>query len=110
MHNSDILINIINAYQNGTSYTASSNSGDFPYNINVDYSGQNGKVIDIAGHHHTDNTGTYENIPYILTTTGRYTERENDLPTAFDIITIDTKNRTIKLNRYGYGNNRELNY
>lgn len=110
MHNSDILVNIINAYQTGSSYTASSSDGDFPYNINVDYTGQTGKVIDIAGHWHIDANGTYSNIPFVISTTARYTSRIGDLPTAFDIVTIDTKNRKAYFTRFGYGNDREINY
>lgn len=115
MHNNDILVNILNAYKNGSSYVASSQDGDFPYDINVNYNNIQGIIIsDIAGHQHQDINGIYENIPFIGTTTARYENRNEPsgevTNTSFDIFTIDTENRTIKATRFGYGNDREFSY
>ena len=110
--NNDVLVGIMNAYQEGTNYISSNDNEEFGYNINVDYNGVCGNIIaDIAGHKHRDFTTNFNNINCILTHTARYTDRGNeDLPTAFDIFTIDTNQKKIIANRFGYGEDREFSY
>jgi hypothetical protein len=56
--NVDVLWSIINAYRDGGSYTASSATGDFPYDVSVDFVSKGaGEVIAfVCGHVHWDNT------------------------------------------------------
>ena len=110
-YNFDVLLGILNAYQSGGTYKSSKSDGDFSYDVNVDYGGRKGTIIaDIAGHLHNDVNGVYSGIPYVVTTTARYTERQDSLPTAMDIFTIDTKKRTIKVKRFGYGTDRSFTF
>lgn len=90
-------------------------------NKKIDYSKQgNGTVIAIiSGHHHMDLSDNKNGIPIIMTTSAsstysrEYTYEEvvntkNEL--AFDILTIDSKKRTINITRLGRGEDREISY
>ena len=110
--NNAVLIGIINAFQNGTSYNATNEDETWGYNINVTYNHQGEVIASFAGHMHTNLYQDFNNIACINTETARYTDRDgyNNLvdKTAFDIFTIDLVNKTIKSTRFGYGDNREF--
>lgn len=109
--NNSALVGILNAYQTGGSFVSSNNDTDFGYDVNIDYNGINGTIIaDIAGHDHRDRQAIYNNIQCILTATAKYTSRESDLSTSFDIFTVDTGIKKIIANRFGFGEDREFNY
>lgn len=86
--------------------------------VNVDFTNATSFVaFNLCGHSHRDASGTTNNVLSIETTcdahyqddgydavVGTVTEQ------AFDVFTINTKNRTIKAVRVGRGNDREWNY
>lgn len=101
---------MLQAVNNRTTYTFSS--------INVDFTKTKSRVVcNLAGHNHEDISHTTNNLLSITTTSdaclsdgtadrkpGTITEQ------AFDIITVDTDNRTIKAVRIGGGEDREWTY
>ena len=121
--NEDVVLNIIDAFRNSSSYKAESVFDDIPdYTINfeVDFKDKGGDfAVWLCGHTHQDRTviknGTLcisiisewnhqaENLPFI-----RYSGTV--LEHAFDIFTIDAKNHKLYVTRVGAGCDREFNY
>lgn len=117
-NNTDALLGILSAYQNGTSYTAKDTSRELPIDINVDF-GNQGKgtlIAFISGHVHQDGQMTYQGINCIQTTCSlatilnadRVASTENE--DAWDIFSINTSKRSIHAYRLGYGADRDFNY
>ena len=114
------LINILNAFKNKTSYTATASGGTFgAYSIDVDFKDKGGNVIAwLAGHVHYDNIVQNNDINIVTTlnndtsvwadaptkTTGTHTEQ------AFDVFTVNTKTRTVHVTRIGAGSDRSFTY
>ena len=115
--NGTVFAGIINAFKNGTTYTASSTTGDYPYNVNVNFSGKAGKhIAHIGGHYHIDQNYISNNIRYITTLMSApansssglsddtrprdmYTETED----SWCVFTINTDTRKLYLSRFGQG-------
>lgn len=109
------LLKMMDAYKQRSIYTATNGQ---KYNFTH---GQGTIACLIAGHNHWDysieSTG---GIPVIITTSDNYggqSARTDIVRTAgtiseqaFDVFTIDTKNRTIRTVRIGSGENREFHY
>lgn len=68
-YNSNILLEIIDSFKNGTSHISKSDSGDFAQSVSVDFSSQgHGKVIAFFyGHTHSEQVITRNGIKYIST-------------------------------------------
>lgn len=107
--------NLVDAYNSKSSVTISTVSGTY------NFSGAKGKCVGIfSGHMHKDVSATTTNgIPIILTDSDNGIRSENtDYPyvkgtiteQAFDVVTIDYVNRTIKCVRIGRGADREFTY
>lgn len=69
----------------------------------------------ICGHVHRDGSLIRNGIPCIVTTwNGYYSDSNRKLRTttelAFDVFTVDTKNKTVKALRVGYGSDRTWTY
>lgn len=116
--NTDALLGILDAYQNGTSYTSKDTSRELPIDLNVDF-GNQGKgtlIAFISGHVHQDGQMVYQGINCIQTTcslatilnSDRVADSENE--DAWDIFSIDTAKRSIHAYRLGYGVDRDFSY
>lgn len=116
--NSDVLIGILNAFQNGIAYSIKDTTREMPVDINVDFSTQGtGVLIGLfTGHVHEDGQMLYSNINCVETACSlcysgdsqraRGTETED----CWDIFSIDTVNRKIHAYRFGYGTDRNFGY
>lgn len=112
--NSEILTDMLEAFQSGGSYTSPVYTGDFAQSVSVDFTRQGARnvIACIAGHNHADRSREINGIWYITTAaslanTRAYGTTEED---AFDIFTIDTANRKIYATRFGAGEDREFTY
>ncbi|WP_283580964.1 BppU family phage baseplate upper protein [Limosilactobacillus reuteri] len=121
MVNSGHLQSIIQAFKNGTSISINDASSKEPINgLNVDFTEQGpGTIIGIFnGHYHNDN---YDNslIPGVsmieenaslnngkVATRIRNTNSED----AWDLVSVNTKTRSVNMYRFGEGNDRHFNY
>lgn len=116
--NSDILVSIINAFQNGTSLTVSESSRELPVSFSADFSTQgSGVVIGLfSGHIHRDGQMVYNDINCVETScslchtgdTGRTAGTLSE--DCWDIFSINKASRTIVAHRFGYGSDRTITY
>lgn len=116
--NSDILVSIINAFQNGTSLTVSEPSRELPVSFSADFSTQgSGVVIGLfSGHIHRDGQMVYNDINCVETScslchtgdTGRTAGTLSE--DCWDVFSINKASRTIIAHRFGYGSDRTITY
>ena len=116
--NSDVLIGILNAFQDGKAYALKDTTREMPIDINVDFSTQGASVLIglFTGHVHEDGQMVYSSINCVETACSlcysgdsnreRYTETED----CWDIFSVDTANRKIHAYRFGYGEDRDFSY
>lgn len=91
------LGNLVQAYNAHTAVTLNG--------VTYDFSGCTGHVdFWVAGHTHTDSTGTLGGIPYIITGTNAY---NSDVP-MIDLVLVDYDNSVVKLVRVGNGSDRTV--
>lgn len=126
-NNADVLNGILAAYAAGGTYTASNETGDFPYSVSVDFTTQGpGEIIaEICGHNHCDqdlcNNGILEvstmqagtdDVGYHAAVDGEtYRKVVNSADeTAFDVFTVDRELGILAATRYGAGKNRLFHY
>ncbi|MQB62183.1 phage capsid protein [Lactobacillus reuteri] len=121
MVNSGHLQSIIQAFKNGTSISINDASSKEPINgLNVDFTEQGpGTIIGIFnGHYHNDN---YDNslIPGVSMieenaslNNGKVATRirNTDSEDAWDLVSVNTKTRSVNMYRFGEGNDRHFNY
>ncbi|MBS9400011.1 BppU family phage baseplate upper protein [Pediococcus acidilactici] len=113
--NHDVVLGVIKAYVNGSSYTADGTNTDYPVSVNVDYSNQ-GKGLFVGmvfGHEHWDGEiQTVDGIRGIERTCNLAANRNlNEIDEdAFDVVEIDTANKHCRFNRFGSGNSLEFDY
>lgn len=94
----DYVLQIAQAYNNRTSITVNGTV--------YDYSSRTGKVeFCIAGHVHTDATGTIYGIPFVLTLNVR---NNVSLGASFDLVFVDYDSNKIELVRVGAGEDRTV--
>lgn len=121
VENADVLLGIMQAYKNGTSYVSVATTGDFAQSVNVDYTSQGaGDIIAyIYGHDHEDKHTVVNGITYISTLNASISKDWPNAPaktvgtvseTAFDLYTIDRATRKISITRFGAGADREYTY
>lgn len=116
--NSDVLIGIINAYQNGTKFELVDEEREMPINIDVDYSNQGESILIalVSGHIHADSNMIYKGINCIETAASLcYSEDVHRTPNSasedlWDIFSIDTETKDIHIHRFGYGEDRIIKY
>lgn len=105
------LDDLIKAAKNKTSYSSN--------NVTADFTSWTGDVIcELAGHMHKDADGTSDNVLYIGTTCDSYADSDENVTRtqgttseqAFDVISVDAINKTIKCCRIGGGNDRTFSY
>ncbi|MGU8157560.1 phage tail spike protein, partial [Clostridium perfringens] len=118
IRNSEPMLGIMKAYTTGTSYSSSNNTGDFKYNVSVDYNKKGTIVCCLFGHVHADNIVYKDNIAHISTTCSNCSYRygsshvENATGTvneiALDFLTV--RNDMGFLTRFGAGSDRSFTY
>ncbi|MGU8562839.1 phage tail spike protein, partial [Clostridium perfringens] len=118
IRNSEAMLGIMKAYTTGTSYSSSNNTGDFKYNVRVDYNKKGTIVCCLFGHVHADNIVYKDNIAHISTTCSNCSYRygssaiKNATGTvneiALDFLTV--RNKTGYLTRFGAGSDRSFTY
>ncbi|MGG5463480.1 phage tail spike protein [Clostridium sp. B9] len=118
IRNSEAMLGIMKAYTLGESYSSSNSTGDFKYNVSVNYDKKGTIVCCLFGHVHADNIVYRDNIAHISTTCSncsyRYgssyienaTGTENEI--ALDYLTI--RNNMCFLTRFGAGKDRSFKY
>ncbi|WP_338842775.1 phage tail spike protein [Clostridium perfringens] len=115
--NAEAMLGIMKAYTLGESYSGSNTTGDFKYNVSVDYNKKGTIVCCLFGHVHADNVVYKDNIAHISTTCDKYNQRfgssqngqlGNFNEIAFDVLTV--KNDKGYLTRFGEGKDRIFNY
>lgn len=117
-YNSDVLIEIINAFQNAKSGSVKVDSSIYPIDLTYDFTGHAlGVVIGLfSGHIHSDGVTTYKGINCVETAASLcYSGDKNRVidtlsEDCWDVISVDTSKRTLKLTRFGYGSDRSVEY
>lgn len=110
--NFDIMLNILNAFKNGKSYTASSTEEDYQVDFNVDFSEQGPRTLVgyFCGHVHQQLVKEYAGIKNYIFDNSFFedtydgTEKQD----SWACIGIDTANRKIKV--YGFGRTTDQEY
>lgn len=120
VQNESAIDAIVKAYISGTSttitYSDNVNNGLFDTNVVTNFASQGAKpfIGCFCGHTHDDQlaTGAYTSVTIDCALGYNGTGRENYTTDeiAFDIVTIDTTNRKVWLDRVGAGNSRSFNY
>ena len=125
-----LLIGIVNAYCNKTTYNGSYTAGVDGWSnstVDVDFTSAKGEIIAIfAGHVHWDKVDTETMVrPIITIIAAGASVNENQMSegevaptrtkgtateTSFDVVTINKATRTIYCTRIGAGVDREVNY
>ena len=116
--NTDALVGLINALQNGSSYTLQDSKRELPVDITANFTSQGSiKVIGfISGHIHQDDQMVFRSINCIETTCSWATllndQRVANTITedAWDVFSVDTTNHHIYIKRFGYGDDRDFTY
>ncbi len=116
--NSDVLISVINAFQQGKALTVTGTSSDLPVSFDVDFTSQgNGVVVGLfSGHIHQDGQMVSNGINCVETScslchagdTGRVAGTLTE--DCWDIFSVNKAARTINAHRFGYGSDRTITY
>ncbi|EOU1466772.1 phage tail protein [Clostridium perfringens] len=116
--NAEAMLGIMKAYTLGESYSGSNTTGNFKYNVSVDYNKKGTIVCCLFGHVHADNIVYKDNIAHISTTCSNCSYRygsshvENATGTvneiALDFLTV--RNDMGFLTRFGAGSDRSFTY
>ncbi len=108
---------ILDAYKKGSKINETYGKGDFEVRVDADFtSSERGNIIAyFAGHHHEDIIQhSVAGIPYIYVSNfimyNTHRVDGNKTEILFDIVTIDRDDKTIYLNRVGYGEDRVVKY
>lgn len=123
--NGDCLMGILQAYQNGSAYHASSNATDQTVDVQADFTTQGPQEIIaiISGHIHYTSSGKLPSLNDTLCIQTADCLARNDFPgqmpdrpfpkfdeDTWDIFTVDRLNRKIYATRFGAGADREFSY
>lgn len=122
-HNNPLLVGIINAFKNHTSFSMKTQFEDEPFcdaEISVDYTDKGGNFIAwISGHDHKDKLEVIDDITCIITLHDAVRQDGGSYPTrilgtntehSFDVFLVDKAKRECKIVRVGYGEDREFTY
>lgn len=119
--NEQVMWDVIAAYRHGRSYRSEPTDGDFAQSVEADFSANGpGKVAGcFFGHVHFDQVLKKDGIA-LISTLNATTHRDFDeaperiagtrTETAFDVVTIDLRLQTIRLTRFGAGEDRVVEY
>ena len=112
--NHDLLLGILKAFANHTTYTGTGTNTDYPATVTADFSTNTGKLVAlVTGHEHRDAPVQMDNglnvvLRTCLLSSGR--QMGTVQQDAFDIIEVDTKNKRVNFNRFGSGESLAFNY
>lgn len=114
--NSHIILDILKAFKNNTSYSVSGGNASYPVSVNVDYTNKGGDVVCwMYGHVHADNIHVANEIT-VVSTEADVVDAEDNVTTgtiqehAFDVFTINKATRTVNITRTGLGEDRSFTY
>ena len=119
--NANVVYEIIKAIKNKTILTYSDTSNelaDYNTNINVDFSNSKLNIVGVfSGHSHRDYMHKNDNINHVALINGysdcsTNEERINGTSTedSWNIITIDTSNKRVYIDKFGYGESFNFTY
>lgn len=122
-HNNPILVGVINAFQNSTSFSMKTRFDDEPFcdaEISVDFTNRGGNFVAwLGGHEHRDILQTIDDIVCITTCNDATGLDGQSIPFhvwgtdkehSFDVFIIDKQQRKGDIVRIGYGNDRTFTY
>lgn len=127
--NDDLVVGMLNAFKNHTSYTGTGSNSDVPATVSVDFSGkENALIATVTGHIHRDRVELSKDGEYPLrisrtcflpsdrgdsSSESTYTP-DSDLGTsmmyAFDTLVINQAAKTVKFCRFGNGKSLLYSY
>lgn len=116
--NLNMILEVLAAFKNGTSYSGTSNNADYPLSIFADYSSQGPRnlVGYFCGHTHRDALTTTKGITICEVACSVFYNNDStrfvDTPTedGFDVVQVDIKNRKVNINGFGYCTDRGFSY
>lgn len=123
-YNDDVILGILDAYQNRKSYKSIKDDEDFKLNVNVDFTNATGTIcFGMFGHYHNDRITNKSSINFVSTGCCAPVERkvrgegllaDRELNTLkedlFDIVIIKPSERKVKMLRFGAGVDREITF
>lgn len=119
--NEEAMWGIIAAFRNGGAFRSVPTDGDFAQSVEADYSacGPGSVAGCFFGHVHYDQVLVKDGIP-LISTLNAVTNRDfEEAPeriegtrteTAFDVVTIDVRQRLVHMTRFGAGSDRSVRY
>lgn len=119
-YNSNVLIGILESFKNGTSVTINSTASitEFPsYSITTSFTNAGNLIGCFVGHNHCDVNLVKNGIHYVSIECGYVEDGDKEYRNAFeytaiafDVVVVNTTNRTVNLYRVGYGSDRDYTY
>lgn len=115
--NHDLVLGVLRAFANNSKFSGVGSNADYPATVTVDFSNKTSNKIAaiVHGHEHHDaetvkDSGMtfVERTCLLATGTGRVVG--NISQDAFDIVEVDTVNKTVNFNRFGAGNSLKFSY
>lgn len=116
-YNHDLLMELLVALQTHGSGNLNNNSGEFPVDLDYDFSGQNNSIVGVfSGHKHRDEYVEVNGINFILNNasvgqefdgTSHYGTLQED---SFSVINIDEEHKEVKEIKFGRGKGVEFTY
>ncbi|WP_338631122.1 BppU family phage baseplate upper protein [Clostridium baratii] len=118
-NNNECVLGVLKAFKEGSSYTYSNDKEDFEVSVNCNFL-TSGTIIGVfCGHIHYDCLIKKDGINHISINCDlmdKWTDSQPDRifntssQFCFDILTINIKNKEVKMTRVGAGDNRSFNY
>jgi hypothetical protein len=123
VHNGSIMLQIIEAFKNGTSYVSTPSNGDFPQSVAIDFSSKGfGKIIAFFyGHTHSEQVLIRNGITYVSTWNDA-PKKSSSNPNApvrtigtpseicINIVTVNFNKNKIFMTKIGAGNDLIIDF
>ncbi|XZO08204.1 hypothetical protein ABU186_01730 [Weissella paramesenteroides] len=115
--NHDLVLGVLRAFATQSKFSGVGSNADYPATVTVDFSNKTSNKIAaiVHGHeHHDAETVKDSGMTFVERTCLVATSDERVNATvnqdAFDIIEVDTDNKTVNFNRFGAGNSLKFSY
>lgn len=115
--NHDLVLGVLRAFANQSKFSGVGSNDDYPATVTVDFSDKTSNKIAavIHGHEHHDAETVKDNgMTFVERTCLVATGEGRDINTvkqdAFDIVEVDTVNKTVNFNRFGAVNSLKFSY